>query len=505
MGLPERQPEDLLQEVFLEYKEGDKHRKILRVKPEREIFLIGSSRDADLRIGGEGIQGCHAALRFRKPYWYICNLTGTDSLKINGQAVVEARLDEKAAVEIGEHRIELFSKERDTELFKDDVNAEGRALHQVVIRLRGRVVETKILKANESFEYDDGENLTVLPPPRDGKWVKNEIGRRVVQQRLVGEQEILTNEALRLDQDLRKPFILSLVVFLFMFSALFMLSMGSQEAPPEVALDKKSMDIIFNAKAVKKKRVEAQKVVKTAKARAGGTSEQAQAAPGSTSMPEESMAPTTTGKPSVALNSLRKAGLSNLVGKIAKRANKQGVLVAAQGVSADTPNAGRAFYSTGTTTTGGGGSAAKEGPTYRLGGIATKGRAGGTGNFKEGTALAGGNVGSGDIVAMVDEETVIEGGLDRDAISEVIRRNLGQIRYCYERQLSSNPELYGKVLVKFTIGATGMVSEQRVDSSTLKSAMVEGCIMRRMAAWKFPEPKGGTLVHVSYPFLFKAH
>ena len=105
---------------------------------------------------------------------------------------------------------------------------------------------------------------------------------------------------------------------------------------------------------------------------------------------------------------------------------------------------------------------------------------------------------------MIDEETVIEGGLDRDAIAEVIRRNLGQIRYCYERQLSSNPDLYGKVMVKFTIGAAGQVGDPRVDNTTLKSAMVEGCILRRMASWKFPEPKGGTLVHVSYPFLFKA-
>jgi TonB family protein len=222
--------------------------------------------------------------------------------------------------------------------------------------------------------------------------------------------------------------------------------------------------------------------------------------------PDESTAPKATKEKSPrALTSLRQAGLANLVGKIAKRANKQGLLVAAVGVSADNPNSGRAFYSNGTTTNGGGGSAAKAGPAYKLGGIATQGRAGGTGNYKSGTALAGGNVGSGDIVAMVDDETVIEGGLDRDAIADVIRRNLGQIRYCYERQLSSNPDLYGKVLVKFTIGAAGEVSGQRVDGSTLQSSMVEGCIMRRMANWKFPEPKGGTQVHVSYPFLFKAN
>lgn len=499
MGSPERLPE-----IFLEHNEGGKHRKILRVKPDRGLFVIGSSREADLRIGGEGVQGCHAALRYRKPHWYICDISGTETIKVNGQPVVEARIDEKAAIEIGAHRIELFAKERDTEIFKENVVATGAALHQVVIRLRGRVVETKLLGASESFAFDDGETVKVLPPPRDGKWVKTQIGNRIVQQRLVGPQEIVSGEALRLDQDLRKPLIAALAVFLFMVSTLLLLSPGGEEKKPEVALDKKSMDIIFNAKAVQKKKVEARKVVKSAKARAGGTNEQAKTvAPNS--MPEESMAPKVSDKASAAVTSLRKAGLSNLVGKIAKRANRQGVLVAAQGVSPDTKGAGRAFYSTGTTTTGGGGSAATAGPTYRLGGVATKGRAGGVGNVKDGTALAGGNVGSGDIVAMVDEETVIEGGLDRDAIAEVIRRNLGQIRYCYERQLSSNPDLYGKVLVKFTIGASGEVLEQRVDSSTLKSAMVEGCIMRRMAAWKFPEPKGGTLVRVSYPFLFKAH
>ena len=500
MGSPERMPE-----ILLEHNEGGKHRKILRVNPERGLFVIGSSREADLRISGEGVQGCHAALRYRQPYWYVCDISGTETIKVDGKPVVEARIDRKAAIEIGSHRIELFTKERDTEIFKEDAVATGTALHQVVVRLRGRVVETKLLGAAESFAFDDGEKVHILPPPRDGKWVKTQFGKRVVQQRLVGAQEIISGESLRIDRDLRKPLGAALSVFLFMLATMLLLSSGKEaEKAPEVALDKKSMDIIFNAKAVQKRKMESRKVVKSAKARAGGTSEQASRVAPNT-MPEEATAPQASGKASAAVTSLRQAGLANLVGKIAKRANRQGVLVAAQGVSPDTKGAGRAFYSMGSSTTGGGGTAAKVGPTYRLGGIATKGRAGGVGNVKDGTALAGGNIGSGDIVAMVDEETVIEGGLDRDAIAEVIRRNLGQIRYCYERQLSSNPDLYGKVLVKFTIGANGEVLDQRVDSSTLKSSMVEGCIMRRMAAWKFPEPKGGTLVRVSYPFLFKAH
>ena len=107
-------------------------------------------------------------------------------------------------------------------------------------------------------------------------------------------------------------------------------------------------------------------------------------------------------------------------------------------------------------------------------------------------------------MALIDDETVIDGGLDKDVIAEVIRKNIGQVRECYERQLSANRELYGKVLVKFVINSQGGVLDPKVENSTLKSSMVEGCMLRRLSGWKFPLPKGGTMVKVSYPFLFKA-
>jgi outer membrane biosynthesis protein TonB len=94
--------------------------------------------------------------------------------------------------------------------------------------------------------------------------------------------------------------------------------------------------------------------------------------------------------------------------------------------------------------------------------------------------------------------------LDKEVIARVIRSNLGQIRYCYERQLSANPDIYGKVKVVFTIGSGGGVTTQKIGNTTLKNAMVEGCMLRRIAGWKFPIPEGGTSVLVSYPFLFKS-
>ena len=96
------------------------------------------------------------------------------------------------------------------------------------------------------------------------------------------------------------------------------------------------------------------------------------------------------------------------------------------------------------------------------------------------------------------------GGLDREVIAQYIKTQLGQILYCYERQLSANPNLYGKIAVKFTIAGTGSVETQSINDTTLKNLSVESCILSKISKWKFPEPKGGTKVLVTYPFLFKS-
>ena len=57
--------------------------------------------------------------------------------------------------------------------------------------------------------------------------------------------------------------------------------------------------------------------------------------------------------------------------------------------------------------------------------------------------------------------------------------------------------------MKFVISKTGSVSKASTKSSTLNNSAVEGCINSRFMRFKFPEPKGGGIVIVSYPFIFQ--
>jgi TonB family protein len=141
---------------------------------------------------------------------------------------------------------------------------------------------------------------------------------------------------------------------------------------------------------------------------------------------------------------------------------------------------------------GGGGTA------LGLGGLGTKGNGRGMGDGG-GIDLAGRGK---TITKIVPGKTTVVGGLDKDVIAKIIRSHQNEIKYCYETELNKNPSLAGKVAVAFTIDPTGAVSEANVTETTLNNSTAENCMLSRIRRWKFPEPKGGGVVAVTYPWLF---
>ncbi|MEL6178623.1 MAG: AgmX/PglI C-terminal domain-containing protein [Myxococcota bacterium] len=93
------------------------------------------------------------------------------------------------------------------------------------------------------------------------------------------------------------------------------------------------------------------------------------------------------------------------------------------------------------------------------------------------------------------------GIVDRNAVSAVINRRRGALVSCYERELKKNPNLKGKITVRFTIGTAGRVTSSSVASSSLSSSAVGSCVASRIRGWRFPKPEGGS-VSVSKSFVF---
>lgn len=135
-----------------------------------------------------------------------------------------------------------------------------------------------------------------------------------------------------------------------------------------------------------------------------------------------------------------------------------------------------------------------------LGGLGTKG--GGRGRGGYGNIDLGGR--GKDSTRVIPGKTTVVGGLDKDVIMRVIKRHQNEIKFCYEQELQKNPSLAGKVAVAWVIDPTGGVSEANVSESSIGNANVESCIVQRIRRWKFPEPAGGGIVNVTFPWQFKA-
>jgi len=134
------------------------------------------------------------------------------------------------------------------------------------------------------------------------------------------------------------------------------------------------------------------------------------------------------------------------------------------------------------------------------GGLGTRGRSGG----RYGFGKLSGKRSTADLDLIVAQEAVYYGSMEPRLVDEVIRRHLGGIRHCYQRELQSQPELAGRVVVKFVIARDGGVATATVRDSSLGSAAAESCIAGQFMRMRFPTPRGGGIVAVSYPFLFSS-
>jgi hypothetical protein len=100
------------------------------------------------------------------------------------------------------------------------------------------------------------------------------------------------------------------------------------------------------------------------------------------------------------------------------------------------------------------------------------------------------------------------GGLSRAEIQRVVLTTMPRIKHCYDVELARDPTLQGTITMFYVIGADGSV----VDVDTLRptkpgaveltNANVVACIADIIRRHRYPPPKGGGLVNVTYPFVF---
>lgn len=97
----------------------------------------------------------------------------------------------------------------------------------------------------------------------------------------------------------------------------------------------------------------------------------------------------------------------------------------------------------------------------------------------------------------------ISGSLTKVQIQSTIRKNARRLGSCYHLVLYPGMAPLGKVLMSWTIQPDGSTKEVRVVKCRVRSKRFRRCLTKVVGRFVFPPPKGGGIVKVRYPFLFR--
>jgi len=100
-----------------------------------------------------------------------------------------------------------------------------------------------------------------------------------------------------------------------------------------------------------------------------------------------------------------------------------------------------------------------------------------------------------------DETPTVSGEIDPSLVVNEVRARSGAVQACYHRSLRHNPNLNGKLKVRWTITADGSVSAVQIPEDNMGDASVASCIRGLVSRWRFPAPSKGS-VDVVFPFVF---
>jgi hypothetical protein len=109
-------------------------------------------------------------------------------------------------------------------------------------------------------------------------------------------------------------------------------------------------------------------------------------------------------------------------------------------------------------------------------------------------------------------ESTLDGGTDAArtvnerlppvVIQRIVRESFRRFRLCYERGLKNNPNLQGRVTIKFIIDLDGTVKMVAKDPrSDMPDPDVTDCVVQGFSKLLFPPPAQG-MVTVIYPIQF---
>ncbi len=486
----------MMKQLFIEQTTTTGERKVWKISGDKSQYTFGTSRTADLVSIDKSLEAWEGVFEYRDGDWNYVSMNSQSHKMVNGPIT---SVNSEANVNFSQSTLKLTEVSKNIEINKFQIapttatkNVKKFQIFQVCFE--DDVVETQIIPFNKKYTSRTLPNAVKIDPIPSSSWNVSKYGEFTLKQKSIEVEKPTQLFFLRMEDFIErdsKVGLAALITFCLIFAIGFSMIPRTELYVP---VSKKAIAKIIITEPTQPMKKEKSKVA---------VKDETQKLTAPVEAPKvESAGDSQPAKTKVAgmLKNLNSGKISSLLSKVSNQGARSKTVILSDGIAAGSGPSGRALAALGKIEKSGDDWSQDSGSRGLK--ISTNGIGGGksVGNF---AALSGGKVGKGG-VGLIEDESEVVGGLDREEIANYIRTQLGQILYCYERQLSANKELFGKVSVKFTISGSGKVETQAVSDTTLKNTTVEGCMLNKIASWKFPAPRGGTKVIVTYPFLFKS-
>lgn len=476
--------DEVTMHLILQKKKNGVTQRVWKLSSKKALHVMGSSKKADVYLPNAS-QSVLMGFEYRNGQWYVLNLSGEES-----QNFVEKEIQSPIEWEYPNFSIEVFPVTSDFQITNQNILTTGDHDQSGVLVLylsHGRVTESKVLTLPEFKKIYPNLDPTSFWKNNQNETHFEELLFYKLTPLHPGLVKELSSEPKEKDPTYR--YMHGVTLFTLAAGLCFYLLLPSEKTASEIAVQSVPPKIFTReAKTVSKKHPKPTQSMGALAPSVSASAEKSNAVAGQSAFGSQSRIAQMIAK----ISNQYAVSKNIAIVKNAKMGDASSIISSAS-IADQLGGTAKGLGQVGGTTTG-----------ISVGTLSNQ-SGNGAGGTRRLASVANGLTGTGGTAAAsaLDDEADVEGGLDPELIASFIKSRIGEILYCYERQLSSNPNLYGKVGVRFIIGATGAVDSTRILQSSLQNAAVEGCITQKISKWKFPTPKGGTQVVVTYPFIFK--
>jgi Ca-activated chloride channel family protein len=82
-------------------------------------------------------------------------------------------------------------------------------------------------------------------------------------------------------------------------------------------------------------------------------------------------------------------------------------------------------------------------------------------------------------------QIVVNGGISKERVQQAATTRLNEILACYQQTLQKQPNLQGKLAIKLTIAANGLVSQVIIVSEPANDKTFVACLTQKLKQWRF--------------------